>query len=183
MLGAQREEQVGAGGEAVVRAVVDDRRKIGAAERIALKCAFWAAITEPRDRTRGMTIRPWAPTFWAWAAWATAEAVLTAPVPTMTGMPALTRRSTPSMRCASLEERPVTHGAAVNDGRHALRDQLLALAHERVEVGVRSSLQGSSAPGSRRKNLGLHFKLLLAWRTDGDRRATSGAGPRLREQL
>ena len=49
-----------------------------------------------------MTIRPCAPTFWACAACATADAVLTAPVPTMSGTPAFTRRSTPSMRCASV---------------------------------------------------------------------------------
>ena len=74
----------------------------GAADRIALKCAFCADSTVPRESTRGITIKPLAPTCCACSASATAVRVLTAPVPTITGMPAPTSRSTPSMRSASV---------------------------------------------------------------------------------
>ena len=66
--------------------------------------AAFAAMDDPRDSTRGITIRPAAPTFAAWAAWATALAVFTAPVPTMTLQPAPVRRATPSIRCSSVSK-------------------------------------------------------------------------------
>ncbi len=49
-----------------------------------------------------MTISPPAPTRFAWSASAAARRVLCAPVPTMTGTPAVTSRATPSMRSSSV---------------------------------------------------------------------------------
>jgi hypothetical protein len=69
---AQVEEQIGAGGETVIGAVVDDRGQILAGLRTAEKWAL-GRMTEPRDSTRGMTIRPLAPTLAACAAWLTAD--------------------------------------------------------------------------------------------------------------
>ena len=57
----------------------------GAAPSTPAKCARWAAAEVPRERTRGMTISPRAPTRWACAAWAAACAGFCAPVPTITG--------------------------------------------------------------------------------------------------
>ena len=102
MLGAQLEEQVGACLEAVVRAVVDDARQVRRGAEHAGEVGRAARpASVPRDSTRGITISPAAPTDCGVGGVRGGSAGLCAPVPTTTGMPASTRRSTPCRRCSS----------------------------------------------------------------------------------
>ncbi|MCY1301613.1 hypothetical protein D9M70_512360 [compost metagenome] len=68
------------------------------------------------------------------------------------------------------QERPVTHRAAIDDGGHALSDQLLALAYQRVEIGGAVFLaRGHQRRDDAGENLSLHLKLLSAL-SSGQRR-------------
>ena len=90
-----------------LRALAAARADLDVADRLGQRVAHLVARARcadgevPRDKTRGMTIRPAAPTSAAWRACATALRVLTAPVPTITRNPACTSRATPSCRHAS----------------------------------------------------------------------------------
>ena len=106
----------------------------GAAPSTPSKWARWAASEVPRDSTRGITISPAAPTDAAWAACSAARAGLCAPVPTTTGMPAATSRSTPRAALLVGQQRPVTHRPAVHDAGHPGGHQLRRGGDERIVV-------------------------------------------------
>ena len=113
-----------------------------AASRMPAKCARCAAAEEPRDSTRGMIISPLAPIFLAWRG-------------ERGGALGILRARPDDDREAGLDEtldalhallvgqqRPVAHRAAIDDGRHAGRDQLPPLAHQRAEIGRPVGLAG-----------------------------------------
>ncbi len=133
-----------------------------AASRMPAKCARCAATEGPRESTRGITMRPAAPVCFAWAASDAARAGFCAPVPTTTGTPAFNQGLDALLPVLVGEERPVAHRAAIDHGRHADPDQLVAFPCERLEirraVGLAGGHQGGNAP---RNGLAAKGSLLL----------------------
>ena len=172
MFSAQREEQVGAGGETVIGAVVDDSRQIGGRRQDRLEMRLLGS----QRRTARQHARD------------DHQAVGA----DLLGMRSMGNRrgavdgaGADDDRHAGLhqalhalhalcvgQQRPVAHGAAIDDRRHALRDQFLALAHQRIEIGAAVCLaRGHQRGDYAGENLGLHVKLLWACRVGADRDA------------
>ena len=143
MLGAQREEQVGLGLEAVVGAVVDHRRQVGRGFEDRPRSARAGRPARCRATGRaGSPSGPCAPTFCACAASAAARCGFCAPVPTITGTPAFDQALDALLRCCVGEQRPVAHRAAIDDRRHAGRDQCRPCAPARRNRACVSRVQG-----------------------------------------
>ena len=161
MLGAQRKEQVGPGGETIIGAVVDHGRKIGRRrqdrlEMVFLGCEDRAARQHARDDheplgadfrrmrrvsdRRGRVDRACADDDRN----ARAHETLHTFHPLRIG-----------------QKRPVTHGSAIDHCRHSRGDQLLGLAHERVEVGAAILLaRGHEGRDDAGKDAAIHVDFL-----------------------
>ena len=114
----------------------------GAAASTVLKWSLCAATEVPRDRMRGISISPFAPTFCAWVACCAASLVFTAPVPTTTGTPASTRRSTPSIRSASVRSGQSPIDPQYTTALMPSEISFLPMRTSASKSGLRSSVQG-----------------------------------------
>jgi len=158
VLGAQREKEVGAGREAVIGAVVYDGRQGRGSRQDGLEMRLLGGDDRAARKNAGddhQALRP-----------------------DLLGMRGMRHRGRRIDRAGSHDERdaclhqmldafhalrvgqerPVAHRAAVDDGGHAGGDELLALAHQRVEIR-RAVVVAGGHQGGNRKNACCHDSL------------------------
>lgn len=161
VFGAQREEQIGAGRETVIGAVVDDSRNFRSGRENGLEVSLLGGD----DRTARQNAR-------------NNHQALGANLLGMDsvryGRCRVDRASADDNRNAGLDqalhafhallvrqERPVAHRTAINNGGHAVGDQFLALADKRIEIrGAVLSARGHQGGDYAGKNAGRHYELL-----------------------
>ncbi|MNE41385.1 hypothetical protein D3C80_1354530 [compost metagenome] len=158
VLGAQGKEEIGAGGKAVIGAVVDNRRDIRRSRQDGLEMRLLGGDDRTARQDTGNDHQA-------------LGANLLGVGGMCHGRSGVDRAGADDHRNAGLdqalhafhallvgEQRPVAHGTAINDSRHAIGNEFLALAHKRIEIRGAIRLAGGHQCGNHAgKNAGRHY--------------------------